>query len=466
MTTRSATLLLLALLPAAAGAATYRSVTLDGVPHVRQKPDFCGEACAAMVLAKLGHAVTQDDVFNAAGLDPQLGRGCYTRDLSRALRRLGFDVGTVWHTVEAAKPAQLEGQFAALHADLVRGVATIICTRYDARPNTTEHFRLIVGYDAARDEVLYHEPAEAAAAYRRMKRADMLALWPLKYQPDRWTVVRMPLDLRRLQPIARPAGFSDADYAQHMMQLKRTLPEGFHAVLQRPFVVIGDETPEMVQRRATATIKWAVDRLKKDYFAKDPQHIIDIWLFADKTSYEKNATALFGARPTTPFGYYSPTHRALVMNISTGGGTLVHELVHPFVASNFPKCPAWFNEGLASLYEQCGDRDGHIHGRTNWRLRGLQQAIEQGNVPSFATLCSTTTHQFYRQDPGTNYSQARYLCYYLQERGLLVKFYHQFRRSVDDDPTGLKTLAAVLGTSDLAAFKKQWEAYVMKLRFG
>ena len=40
------------------------------------------------------------------------------------------------------------------------------------------------------------------------------------------------------------------------------------------------------------------------------------------------------------------------MNIATGGGTLVHEIVHPFMAANFEQCPSWFNEGLGSLYEQ------------------------------------------------------------------------------------------------------------------
>ena len=48
------------------------------------------------------------------------------------------------------------------------------------------------------------------------------------------------------------------------------------------------------------------------------------------------------------------------MNISTGGGTLVHEIVHPFIQSNFPNCPSWFNEGLGSLYEQCRERNGKI----------------------------------------------------------------------------------------------------------
>ncbi|MCH7728449.1 MAG: DUF1570 domain-containing protein [Planctomycetes bacterium] len=153
------------------------------------------------------------------------------------------------------------------------------------------------------------------------------------------------------------------------------------------------------------------------------------------------------------------------MNINTGGGTLVHELVHPYMAANFDECPSWFNEGLASLYEQCQDNNGHIWGLTNWRLRGLQGAIDDERVPSFKTLCSTTTFQFYKKDPGTNYSQARYLCYYLQQKGLLVKYYHDFVRSAKDDPTGYETLKKVLGEEDMDAFKKKWEEYVKNLRF-
>ena len=134
------------------------------------------------------------------------------------------------------------------------------------------------------------------------------------------------------------------------------------------------------------------------------------------------------------------------------------------MATNFPQCPAWFNEGLASLYEQCGEKDGHIYGYTNWRLGGLQQAIRNNRVPSFKTLCSTTTNEFYHKDPGTNYAQARYLCHYLQEQGRLVKYYHAFRRGADRDPTGFETLKKILDTDDMDAFKKKWEASVAKLR--
>ena len=39
------------------------------------------------------------------------------------------------------------------------------------------------------------------------------------------------------------------------------------------------------------------------------------------------------------------------MNSATALGTLSHELVHPYMETNFPNVPSWFNEGLASLYE-------------------------------------------------------------------------------------------------------------------
>ena len=262
-------------------------------------------------------------------------------------------------------------------------------------------------------------------------------------------------------------GFTDDDFSNHIRELKKRLPnEDFHVVVQKPFVVIGDAGANQVVRTAEGTVKWAVDSIKKDYFEKDPEHIIDIWLFKDPESYQKHNLELFKSKPGTPFGYYSSTNRVLVMDISTGGGTLVHEIVHPFMESNFEACPSWFNEGLASLYEQSSSRNGHIVGLTNWRLRGLQLTVEDGRLPSFEKLCSTTTREFYDDDPGTNYSQARYLCYYLQEKRKLVKFFHQFRKNVGTDPTGYETLKKVIGRKDMDKFQKDWERYVLKLRFG
>ncbi len=260
------------------------------------------------------------------------------------------------------------------------------------------------------------------------------------------------------------AGFTEADFARHVEQLKKKLPSPqFSIVIQRPFVVVGDEPRVVVQEHAVETIKWAVDRLKRDFFTSDPKEILDIWLFKDAESYEKHTRLLFGDQPTTPYGYYSNKDKALIMNIATGGGTLVHEIVHPFMEANFPECPPWLNEGLGSLYEQCGEVDGHIHGFTNWRLPGLQQSIRAGTVPSFKTLTAMDSSAFYNDGKGTNYAQSRYLCYYLQEKGVLVKFYQDFHAHQREDPTGFKTLQKVLAQTDMEVFKRIWEKYVLTL---
>jgi Peptidase_C39 like family len=458
----------------AAAAARRKSVLIKDVPHVRQRTDFCGEACAEMFLRKLGSKINQNEVFNRSGLTPVRGRGCYTAELKRSLERIGFKTGPTWRSINAAKSAQeLEAQWRALHADLLRGIPSIVCTRYSDQPKTTEHFRLVLGYDARKDEVIYHEPAEDKAGYRRMKRKLFLKLWPLKYNSRRWTVIRLRLEAGRIAPSLGSKGLTDADYAQHVMALKARLKQRlpgriFHIVIQKPFVVVGDEAANKVKLRATRTVKWAADKFKQAYFSKDPATIHDVWLFKGKASYQSGAVALFGSKPSTPFGYYSSSDRALVMNIATGGGTLVHEMLHAFMAPNFPACPSWFNEGMGSLYEQCGSKDGKIWGYTNWRLPGLQKAIRRKKVPSFKTLCSTTTHQFYNMDRGTNYSQARYLCYYLQKHGLLRKYYKAFFKAQKTDPSGYGTLKKILGKKtekDMLKFKKDWEAWVLKLRF-
>jgi hypothetical protein len=264
----------------------------------------------------------------------------------------------------------------------------------------------------------------------------------------------------------RGGNFTPADFARHIAALKKKLAgQKFTIIIQSPFVVIGDGTPAAVKSQAE-TVRWAVQKLKQDYFEKDPAEILDIWLFKNEASYRKQTRALFNDEPDTPYGYYSSAHKALIMNIETGGGTLVHEIVHPFMEANFPDCPPWLNEGLGSLYEQSGEVAGHIYGYTNWRLPGLQQAIRDRAVPAFKTLMEMNERAFYNEDKGTNYGQARYLCYYLQERGLLVKFYREFYAHRGDDPSGYKTLQTILNEPDMKAFQQKWEKFVLDLHEG
>lgn len=247
---------------------------------------------------------------------------------------------------------------------------------------------------------------------------------------------------------------------------ERLRGRGFTVVVEPPFVVAGDEAADEVERRAATTIRRAVQRLKAQYFAADPREIVEVYLLRDEASYTHHARVLFDDKPDTPFGYYTPDHEAVVMNIAAGGGTLVHELVHPFIAANFPACPTWFNEGLASLYEHCEDRGGALVGRTNWRLPGLQAAIRADDLPPLAELLTTTYAEFHSVwRVALHYAQARYLCYYLQDRSLLRGYYTQFLATAAGDPTGRMLLLQVVGARDLEQFAAEWRTYVLGLQY-
>lgn len=417
-----------------------------------------------MALRGLGHDVDQDMVFALTGVDPALGRGAWTPELKRAVEQLGFEPGPVWYRYDAKPDAtELDAAWSALHSDLAAGIPSIVCMHYDDRPRTTEHFRLVLGYDPATDEVLYHEPAEENGAFRRMDRSLFLSLWPLEGRGD-WTLIRLRLDPQDLRPPLREGHHSAGDYVQHVRTLRETiLPEGFTVVVEPPFVVVGDEEPEKVRARAAWTVRTYSQALERDFFATAPPDIYTIWLFGSADSYYRHAEAIWGERPSTPYGYASDDHKALVMNIATGGGTLVHEIVHPYVYADFPDCPPWLNEGLASLFEHVSIEDGHIHGHTNWRLDGLQRAIDLDAVPSFRWLMERSFDQFYREDPGTNYAQSRYLCLYLQEKGLIREYYRKAKENHAGDPTGYVTLTQLLDIRDHAVFLEAWKAWVMQL---
>jgi hypothetical protein len=270
------------------------------------------------------------------------------------------------------------------------------------------------------------------------------------------------------QAVTAQRTFSDSAYADHIKALRARMAKlGFVDVevrIEDPFVVVGEGTQKQLARNAQ-TVRWAADMLEQDFFEHRPGVILDVFLFDTAETYERGVKKLTGESPTTPYGFYSKQNGGLFMNISTGGGTLVHEIVHPYVEADFPNAPPWLNEGLGSLFEQSAERDGHIVGRTNWRLAGLQKSITKDTVPTFRALTALDTDAFYGDDSGTNYAQSRYLLYYMQEKGLLRDFYKTFRGARTKDPSGYNTLVKALGETDMADFQKRWQTYVADLRF-
>jgi hypothetical protein len=243
---------------------------------------------------------------------------------------------------------------------------------------------------------------------------------------------------------------------------KQLAGQGYTVVVEAPFVVIGDESPSRVAARVKF-VRWVVTLIEKDFFAKQPDKIIDIWLFRNINTYKRGAKKFFDDEPTTPFGYFSPSDNALIMNIGPGAGTLSHELVHPYIAANFPLSPDWFNEGLASLYEQPSEKNGHMWGKTNWRLPALQKMIRSKTLPTLKQLLSTGNDGFYDADYDS-YAYARYLCQYLQDHGKLITFYREFTSAPSKaEDGGISALETVLDMK-LNDFEETFKKWALTLR--
>jgi hypothetical protein len=264
-------------------------------------------------------------------------------------------------------------------------------------------------------------------------------------------------------PLSIAAAEPEADaLAERRAALQTRLAgQGFTVVVEPPFVVIGDESPATVRHHATGILRWSIQLLEAEYFKARPSKLIEIWLFRNEKTYRAGAKKFFDDTPDTPYGYYSSDHDAMVMNIGPGAGTLVHEVVHPYVEANFPAAPAWFNEGLASLYERPSEKRGHIIGLPNWRLPNLKKQIADKTLPAMTKLLGTTRDEFYNA-PFDAYAYARYLLLYLQEQGKLTEFYAKFVADTQD-PTGRAALEAVLG-EPLDRFEPRWRKWAAALQ--
>ncbi len=241
--------------------------------------------------------------------------------------------------------------------------------------------------------------------------------------------------------------------------------EGFRSTTAGPFVIAGNLTDGQLARYRDGTILSSQRALTDLYFKTPIDRPILILLFADAGTYQRLADKWFHDKDVPHYGFYRHHDRTMLMNIATGGGTLVHELVHALIAPDFPDVPDWFNEGIASLYEQSTFAGpAGIRGLPNWRLPALQKAIRNNTLRPLRELIEDDNFRDAKLE-GINYAQTRYLMLYLQDHNKLKTFYAATRDGHAKDPTGLDSLKATIAPQSLEDFEKDWRAWVLTLRF-
>jgi hypothetical protein len=266
-------------------------------------------------------------------------------------------------------------------------------------------------------------------------------------------------------PIRRDEKLSAACEARGAA-VSELLGERCQVIVRPPFIVAGDMTEDALRGWHDKTIAPAARAMGHRYFRTRPSQPITVLLFGSKESYDHFAYKLYRDKDISVYGYYKPRERTLVMNIDTGGGTLVHEMTHALVAFDCPQVPDWFNEGLASLHEQCRFRENaqgpFVEGLVNWRLPRLQEEINAGRLPSLEDFVRDGDFRGHRE--AINYAQARYFCMFMQEQGVLEDFYARLKTNIDADPQGVRAVQSVFPKHSWKELDAEFQQFALKLQ--
>lgn len=282
--------------------------------------------------------------------------------------------------------------------------------------------------------------------------------------PELRTSLRPVEGLRPPQPARPNAQVLEAACQKIVEELRPRLGRECQIVVHAPFVLAGDLSQDELNNWYTQTIGPASRAMAACYFPTVPDKPIAVLLFSGEAPYAHYARELFNEEGISIYGYYKRRNRVLLMNIGTGGGTLVHELTHALVDFDLPDMPDWLNEGIASLHEQCHIREDEsgIDGLENWRLPILQEAIQKQRLRSLQSLAGDD--DFRTTNVGLNYAQARYFVLYLQRQGLLEDFVRRWRRNQKEDPLALDTVLATFPGQSWDEIDAAFQKWALELK--
>ena len=240
---------------------------------------------------------------------------------------------------------------------------------------------------------------------------------------------------------------------QQLDQLKLACEETAHVLshqlgaecrllIRPPYVIAGDLDQQILTKYHSEIVQPVEHALYQSLFRQRTEKPITILIFSSDNVYQRYADTLDGRNTANYYGYFERDQRRVVMNRQTGDGTLIHELTHAFIQADFPQLPVWFDEGLATLYEESDFAEGRagLTGLPNWRLKTLQEGKRNGNLQTLEKLIASNGLRSRYQS--LDYAHARYFCLYLQEQRLLSACYRSLRGTHLSDPQGIATLRA------------------------
>jgi hypothetical protein len=202
---------------------------------------------------------------------------------------------------------------------------------------------------------------------------------------------------------------------------------------------------------------WGVLNLFPDLTDAE-KSVNDAWavvVLPTSRDFRKWAVATYGLDAVTGTsgigGHYDHDQKRLVaMDL---GATLRHEFFHVLHWRSATRLgqmhPIWIQEGLCSLVEDYelgpGGAPESLKPVPSWRSNIVKRLAAGGKLPTIRQLASMRHDHFIGSNPLSNYGQARTFFLYLLMQGKLKEWYEHYTTHYRADPTGVKSIEAVLG---------------------
>jgi hypothetical protein len=241
--------------------------------------------------------------------------------------------------------------------------------------------------------------------------------------------------------------FQNFDYDKVIKDHSKIIPDGMSITKFRYFVVFSDMNDELTYKLIDTDMRNTIDAMSNNYVNKLPEIITPIYLFTEYNKYKEFVLNNYDIPESdiSPYGFYKISKNVIVIRYVSWKGSILHEITHRFIKSDFPEAASWFDEGFASLNEKSTFKNGNLVGDFSLRIIPLRRALNEDKYTDLRELMETIDDELYGPRTSYYYAQSRYLLMMLQEKDMLNKYYALFRDTHSKDKTGISQLEEIYG---------------------
>jgi hypothetical protein len=236
------------------------------------------------------------------------------------------------------------------------------------------------------------------------------------------------------------------DYKEIIDKYQKMLPQGFSVTKYRYFIIFSELDENQTYSLIENDVKKTSAAMTENYVNKLPDVITPIIIFNDYDRYKGFVLKNYDIEESdiSPYGFFKISKNVIVVRYVSWKGSIMHEVTHRFLRSDFPEIPSWFDEGFAALHEKSTYKNGVLSGDFSWRIISIRRAFENNNYTGLKTLMESSDDELYGPRSSFYYAQSRYLLMMLQQKGLLKDYYILFRDTYSTDETGITQLEKVM----------------------